>query len=120
MRGLSRLILVFPLMLGTLTAVADSMRCGRYIVNTGDVQSVVLDRCGEPQQSWQDGFIEEVVRFNGYYSTQTYISQTGYKTETRRVIPVYKWEYNLGRGTLLKILIFHGDTLVGIVDGPRQ
>ena len=120
MRGLSRLILVFPLMLGTLTAVADSIRCGRYIVNTGDVQSVVLDRCGEPQQSWQDGFIEEVVRFNGNYDTQTYVSQSSYKTEIRRVIPVYKWTYNLGRGTLLKILIFHGDTLMEIVNGPRQ
>ena len=43
-------------------ASADSLRCGRYLVNTGDFQSRVLDICGEPQSAWQDGFIEQVVR----------------------------------------------------------
>ena len=106
-------------------AVADSLRCDRYLVNTGDSQSRVLDLCGEPQRAWQDGFIEQTVRRNEGYDAVNPVPlpnprQPAYETETRRIIPVYKWEYNLGRGTFLKILVFHGDTLVGIFDGPRQ
>ena len=127
MRGCEYLISMVLLLAAssTTTAFADNLRCGRYVANTGDSQSRVLDICGEPQRAWQDGFIEQAVRRNdGYYSVNPvplpYPRQPGYETEVRRVIPVYKWEYNLGRGTLLKTLIFHGDTLVGIIDGPRQ
>lgn len=107
-------------------ASADSIRCGGYLVNTGDSQSRVLDICGEPQSARQDGFIEQVVRWNdgailpNPVPPNPYTARPGYETETRRIIPVYKWEYNLGHGTFLKILTFHGDTLVDIADGPRQ
>ncbi|MCB1824596.1 MAG: DUF2845 domain-containing protein [Candidatus Competibacteraceae bacterium] len=127
MRGLSRVVLIFPLalVLVTVAAVADSMRCGSYIVSDGDSQSRVLDLCGEPRRAWQDGFIEQVVRRNdGYYdpsaTPQPYPRLSGQETETRRLIPVYKWEYNLGRGTFLKTLVFQGDILARIIDGPRQ
>lgn len=119
------LVLVAPLMaLGAAPALADSLRCGGYVVSTGDLQARVLDACGEPQRAWQDGFIEQAVRRNDYYSVDPapppYPRQSGYETEVRRIIPIYKWEYNLGRGTFLKTLVFHGDTLVSIIDGPRQ
>ncbi len=126
MRGLSRVVLVLPLALGAVAAVADSMRCGSYIVSDGDSQSRVLDLCGEPRRAWQDGFIEQVIRrdIGGYYdpsaTPQPYPRLPGQETETRRLIPVYKWEYNLGRGTFLRTLVFQGDTLVRIIDGPRQ
>jgi len=124
-RGCGYLIVMVLLAVwGTTTAAAqDSMRCGRYVVSAGDSQSRILDICGEPQSAWQDGFIEQVVRRrDGYRSDpqQSYPRQPGYETEYRRIVPVYKWEYNLGRGTLLKRLVFHGDTLVDISDGPRQ
>ena len=112
--------------LSLTTANADSMRCGSYLVNTGDSQSRVLELCGEPQQAWQDGFIEETVRRNeGYYdpsaTPRLYPNAPGgYEREVRRVIPVYKWTYSLGRGTFLQILVFHSDTLVQIINGPRQ
>ncbi len=127
MRGLSRVVLVFPLALVVVatTAVADSMRCGSYVVSDGDSQSRVLDLCGEPRRAWQDGFVEQVVRRNDRYydpstTPQTYPNLPGYETEIRRLIPVYKWEYNLGRGTFLKTLVFQGDILAQIIDGPRQ
>jgi hypothetical protein len=113
-------------MLGTATATADSMRCGSYLINTGDSQSRVLQVCGEPQRAWQDGFIEQTVRRNeGYYDPSNLpqsspLPSGGQETEVRRVIPVYKWEYNLGRGTFLKTLVFHSDILVGILSGARQ
>jgi hypothetical protein len=109
---------------GVATANADSMRCGKYLVNTGDSQSRVLDLCGEPQRTWQDGFIEETVRrSDGYYppsAAPNLYPGPVYEKEIRRVIPVFKWEYNLGHGTFLKTLVFHSDILVGIIDGPRQ
>ncbi|MBZ4192720.1 MAG: DUF2845 domain-containing protein [Candidatus Contendobacter sp.] len=111
---------------GISTAVADTMRCGGYLVDTGDSQSRVQQLCGDPQHAWQDGFIEETVRRNdGYYPANPvpgspYPGQPRYETETRRLIPVYKWEYSFGPGTFLRTLTFHGETLVGIADGPRQ
>ena len=113
-------------MSGTATATADSMRCGRYLISTGDSQSRVLQVCGEPQRAWQDGFIEQTVRRNeGYYDPSTLpqpypLPSGGQETEVRRVIPIYKWEYNLGRGRFLKTLVFHSDILVSIIDGARQ
>lgn len=115
------------LLLPTL-ASADSIRCGGYLVNTGDSQSRVLEVCGEPQSARQDGFIEQVVRRKDSNIILNPVpsdpnanpGQPAYETESRRIIPVYKWEYNLGHGTFLKILTFEGDTLVNITDGPRQ
>lgn len=108
-------------------AVADSMRCGGYLVNTGDSQSQVRQVCGDPQNAWQDGFIEETLRRKeGYYPANPVppplpnTGQSRYETETRRLIPIYKWEYRFGPGTFLRTLTFQGDTLVDIADGPRQ
>lgn len=117
---------LFLLLIPPALASADSIRCGGYLVNTGDSQSRVLAVCGEPQSARPDGFIEQVVRRNdgtltiNPVSPNPYPSLPNYQVESRRVLPVYKWEYNLGRGTFLKILTFHGDTLVDIADGPRQ
>ena len=121
MRQIGYWLLLLPAL-----ANADSMRCGGYLVNTGDSQSRVLEICGEPQSARQDSFIEQVTRRNdgnlilNPAAPNPYPAQPAYETEFRRVIPVYKWEYNLGYGTFLKILTFHGDTLVAITDGPRQ
>ena len=121
MRQVGYLFLLLPALAG-----ADSLRCRGYLVNTGDSQSRVLDICGEPQSARQDGFIELLARWNdgaivlNPVPLHPYPGRPGYETETRRIIPVYKWEYNLGHGTFLKILTFHGDTLVDIADGPRQ
>ena len=130
MRRFVSLFLILPAL-----ASADSLRCSGYLVNTGDSQSRVLEICGEPHRARQDGFIEQVVRrsdggivlnpnpVNPIPSNPPYpgyAGQSRYETEYRRVIPVYKWDYNLGHGTFLKILTFHGDTLVDIANGPRQ
>ena len=125
MRGLNRVVMIFPLVLVAATAVADSMRCGSYIVSDGDSQSRVLDLCGEPRRAWQDGFIEQVVRRNDgitihprrhnliHACPATKLKHGGSFRST-------SGEYNLGRGTFLKTLVFQGDTLARIIDGPRQ
>lgn len=120
MRWFGYLLLTLPAL-----ASADSLRCRGYLVNTGDSQARVLQICGEPQSVRQDGFIEQVVRVPGNPlppdpNYPVYPDPSRYANEYRRVIPVYKWEYSLGHGRFLKILTFHGDTLVDIADGPRQ
>lgn len=125
MHRLDRLAIAFLSAVGATVAVADSIRCGGYLVNTGDSQARVLQICGEPQRAWQDGFIEQTTRRNDGYivnpvPSNTDARQPNYETEYRRVIPVYRWDYNFGPGTLLKTLVFHGDTLMYILDGPRQ
>ena len=119
-------IMAAATLLGMATAgAAGGMRCGGYLVSPGDSQTRVLEVCGEPQRAWQDGFIEETERRNqGYYDPSMpppYPNAPGgYEREIRRVIPVYKSEYNQGRGTFLKTLVFHGDILVEIIVGARQ
>lgn len=128
MYGRQYLVFLAALMLlAAIPALADSMRCGRYVVQTGDPQSRVLELCGEPRYAWQDGFIEQIVRRNdGYFDrypvdpAPTPYPLPRYNTEVRRIIPIYKWEYHPGPGRLLKTLIFHSDVLVAIIDGPRQ
>jgi hypothetical protein len=127
MRRLGFLLLILPAL-----ANANSLRCSGYLVNTGDSQSRVLQLCGEPQSARQDGYIEQVARrsdgggvlnpnpASSHPADPVYLGQSRYETESRRILPVYKWEYNRGHGTFLKILTFHGDTLVDIADGPRQ
>lgn len=120
------LFLILLAVSGIATVAANSIRCGSYLVNTGDSQSRVLQVCGEPRRAWQDGFLETSVRRNeGYYDPSALPLPYpplpgGREVEVRRIIPVYKWEYHLGRGRFLKTLVFHGDTLVEIIDGPRQ
>ncbi len=125
MRRFVHLVWVCSLTVSVTATAADSIRCGSYLVNTGDSQSRVLQICGDPQRAWQDGFIEQVVRRNDGYSAAPVpsnpdVRQPSYETEYRRVIPVYRWDYNFGPGTFLKTLTFHGDVLVDIHDGPRQ
>ena len=50
------------LMLGTLTiyqAGADSLRCGDKLVNVGDSEYELLDRCGEPSAREDNGWVYE-------------------------------------------------------------
>ena len=118
--------LALLLILPTL-ANADSIRCGGYLVTPGDSQSQVLHVCGEPQSARQDGFIEQVwyrsddaVGMIQPVPSDPYTLPPRYAVEQRRLLPVYRWEYNFGHGTFLKILTFHGDLLVDIAAGPRQ
>jgi hypothetical protein len=60
-------------LLPVLEAEADSLRCGRKVVRSGDAQSTVLSVCGEPQRKdtsqeaiWI-GSGQKTVRVNRWY-----------------------------------------------------
>jgi hypothetical protein len=93
------------LFLITNTAFADSMRCGRRLVRSGDPKIKVLMTCGEP-------ILKEVV---------------GERTVRRRyrggrewiTLKIEKWTYDLGFNEFLHILTFEGDRLVDVERAGR-
>jgi hypothetical protein len=82
-------------------AAADSMRCGRSLLKTGDSVSTLRSRCGEPQS--RDKGYASLPRVNG-----------GKRTSVTR------WRYHLKRGALNKIVLIHEGVVVGIETGSRS
>lgn len=105
-------ILIVSLVFGMCMSVqvhAESMRCGKKVVKTGDSTSKVLATCGEPFQREFVGVEKSKIKEE--------IDQ-GSVTETKEV-KVEKWTYNFGAGTLLRLLTFKDGMLVEIETGDR-
>lgn len=88
---------VLSLSLLSLTAQADSLRCGQNLVREGDSQDKVLSLCGEPLSR---AVISEV--------SQTRHTAYGRETQT---IPIEKWTYKQGSGQYLRELFFEAGSL---------
>ncbi|MDN3518869.1 DUF2845 domain-containing protein [Aquisalimonas lutea] len=69
---MKRLIAVAPLLLASLPASADSMRCGNALILPGDHVTEVHEVCGEPVQTTE---IEN--RFGARVGTRE-VYETGY------------------------------------------
>jgi len=100
---------------------ADSMRCGKYL-GTRDSSRGCGRLCGEPQRGLAGRFIEDNSAPQLWHDdpsacTDLPGTHRRLRTEVRRVIPVIKWEYKLGRGKFLKTLVFRGDILWGLSTG---
>ena len=67
-------------------AHADSWRCGRQIVKTGDSVSAVIQRCGRPDFTSRG---RETIQDSG-----------------RRSVTTQRWTYNTARGQRSKTLVF--------------
>jgi len=80
---------------------ADSMRCGRALLKTGDSVSTLRSRCGEP--SSRDSAYASLRHVNGGKRTR-----------------VARWHYRFGRGGLEKIVLLYEDAVVGIETGSRS
>jgi len=79
---------------------ADSIRCGRKVVRTGDSSSLLLRRCGQPLS--KDRAYEEVKLKEG-----------------RKNVKVERWHYKKSARSLTRaVLIYHGN-IVGIQTGKR-
>jgi len=87
---------------------AGSMRCGNKIIVTGDDSAEVLVKCGKP-------LVIENVAIEEKKDTKITEENSEKKIETK----VEKWTYNLGKGTLLKILTFRNGILDSIESGDR-
>jgi len=81
-------------------AAADSYRCGRKLVRTGDSSADVLRLCGEPGHRNRG---QENILLEG----------------ARRRVPVERWYYKRSSRSLQHIVMFHRGRVVAISVGGR-
>jgi hypothetical protein len=79
---------------------ADSFRCGRKLIRTGDSASTVLQRCGEPQLKDKG---QEKIRSPG---------------GTEKVL-VKRWHYKNSARSLQRVVLIYQGKVVAIKTGPR-
>lgn len=82
------------------TAVADSFRCGRKVVRTGDSPGELLQRCGEPRYK-DRGY--EAVRVQG----------------RQKKVRVERWYYKKSARRIERIVVIHKGRIVAIDNGQR-
>lgn len=79
---------------------ADSFRCGRKVVRTGDSSSLLLKKCGEPLS--RDRAYEQVKLKEG-----------------RKNIKVERWYYKKSARSLSRAVLIYRGNIVGIQVGER-
>ena len=82
------------------SAFADSYRCGRKLIRTGDTSADVLRVCGQPEAR-DRGRAE--VRVDG----------------VAKRVPVERWHYKQGTRSLSRIVNIHRGRVVSIEVGSR-
>lgn len=93
------------LLVASLPAAADSMRCGSRLVSEGDSIDKVLALCGEPtsrQRTW-------IIRQPRFVLGSHEVPFPG-----REDVPVDLWTYDLGPNKLVRRMRFIDGTLTSI------
>jgi len=93
-------MVIFMLTIGgvviSIPSMANTMRCGNLLIETGDSKVKVLTRCGEP-------LLKEIISGS--------VGSSSPKIE--------EWTYDMGPGQFLRILTFKGSTLIKIELGDK-
>jgi len=79
---------------------ADSMRCGRKVVRTGDSPAALLEHCGEPKY-----------RGRGYAEVNT--------KDGRQAVKVEQWHYKRSERSLERIVLIYRGEIVAVETGSR-
>lgn len=82
------------------TAWADSFRCGRKVVTTGDTEEAVRARCGDPQRT--DSGTEAL-----------------WLPEGHQRVRVERWYYKAGDKRLERIVLLYRGRVVAVRTGSR-
>ena len=98
LRALWAALILFSL--GPAELFADSFRCGRKVVRTGDSSSVLLQKCGEPR--FKDRTYEEVKLSDG-----------------RKNVRVERWHYKKSARSLSRSVLIYRGNIVAIETGGR-
>lgn len=88
-------LLVLPCLLATTDAIADSYRCGRKVIRTGDPVSAVLRNCGDPRHKARG---RETLRLNG----------------VQKEVAVEHWYYRNSRRSLERAVAIYRGHVVSI------
>lgn len=94
------LLCALTLVVATTGAGADSYRCGRQLIRTGDTAADVLRVCGEPRYKDRG---KESLRLQG--ATQQ--------------VSVERWYYKKSRRSLEHIVLLHRGRVVAVEVGSR-
>lgn len=88
---------LITLTVGTGDALADSMRCGKWIVNESATRDELLNKCGEPQS-------RDVTQEDAYAT-----NPKGARVKTGAVKVTERWIYKPTPGTLpMAVVIVDG------------
>ena len=88
-----------------LHGTSFAFTCEGRIVSPGDTKAEVILKCGYPD--WQEEYDE------------TLITSVDKHTKQRVTTTISEWTYNLGSGSLLRVLTFKDGVLVDIETGER-
>ncbi len=83
------------------SAQADSLRCGRSLVTTGDTLAEVREACGEPDAT-QAGTLQRFGLGKG------------------KPVKVSRWRYQRGKGRYEGIVVLYRGRVVAIERGARR
>jgi hypothetical protein len=102
-RGQSFFILLLCILVSAAcmqTASADSFRCGRKVVRSGDSPADLLARCGKPRHK-DKGY--EDLRVRG----------------SRKKVRVERWYYKKSSRSLEQVVLIHKGRIIAINSGQR-
>ncbi|MEF3075949.1 DUF2845 domain-containing protein [Methylobacter sp. Wu1] len=102
---MKKILLLFGF-LAVAGAAEAGFRCGNLLVETGDHESKVFERCGEPE------YMEERIGYRG----QRLRHPGGLDIEGYEQVIIHEWIYNFGPSRLRERLIFENGILVEIDD----
>jgi len=81
-------------------AEADSFRCGRKVVRSGDAQAQLLSACGEPQR--KDSGQEEL-----------------WAGASQKTVKVQRWYYKTSGRKLERVVLLYQGKIVAVRTGGR-
>lgn len=113
--------------MAAVSAHADSMRCGRYVVSEGMSPYEVANKCGDPvfQQVVRE-VVTVVVNKQAHVQALGVDNQPlspGVAVTSQELAPMYRdidrWTYNLGGGSLLREVDFYNGVVIRIRTAGR-
>ena len=113
--------------MAAVSAHADSMRCGRYVVSEGMSPYEVASKCGDPvfQQVVRE-VVTVVVNKQAHVQALGIDNQPlspGVAVTSQEQAPMYRdidrWTYNLGGGSLLREVDFYNGAVIRIRTAGR-
>jgi len=99
-RSISITALAAAAMLASTQAPADTYRCGRKLIHTGDTSAEVLRLCGEPRLKDRG---HEDIRLEGRVTR----------------LPVQRWHYRKNSRSLWRIVMIYRGRVAAIETGGR-
>lgn len=99
-RNVLMLLCALMWLLPSPSAEADSFRCGRKVVRSGDPQSTVLAACGQPQH-------------------KDTAQETLWSGANQKSVRVHRWYYKSSGRKLERVVLLHQGKVVAVQTGSR-